>query len=205
MALLHCSGLAAIQQVIGEATGGGRGRSAGCCRRAWIARVPQLLILLVTARASAVHESSDPRGPGNALLCAQPGPDCWSAILPANSTSGPFLVLQRSAAAEAFKAARGVAANVTLVPSLAPIWAERPRAAGPLPPGAVWDLGPAGCTALLGCTDTRLERPPTFPDVARGAPAGLTAVIWVQGRAIHVRRAPAASETAGPCWQVSEP
>ena len=127
-------------------------------------------------------DGADPRGPGNALFCDVAGPACWAPPEEPESTSAagsPFILLQDSAAAEAYAA--GSPGNVSLVPSLSGLWAKRARTAG-LATRAVWDIS---CTALLGCSDTRLEHPQPFPDVARGSPGGLSAVMWVQGRPIH--------------------
>lgn len=154
-----------------------------------------ILSLLQLPAAAVLVAATDPRGPGNALFCAaSSGNTCWgaapaSAPAPAAAAAdglqqlhAPAIMMEQSAAAEAFRAAAGAAANLSLVPSLAPIWERRPRAVGPLPPGSMWDVK---CDALLGCFDTRLERPPILPDVPAGVPAGMTTLLWIQGRAIH--------------------
>ena len=138
------------------------------------------LAVALVALSSTAAEAAEPRGPGNALFCAAGGgAGCWTTGNGGGASSaGPWLVLEESAAAAAFKA--GSPANhVSLVPSLAPIWSKRPRAAA-LPGGTIWDVA---CNALLGCYDTRFDDP--LPDVARGDPVGLSVLMWVQGHAIH--------------------
>eukprot|EP01052_Picozoa_sp_SAG31_P037013 SAG31_NODE_4705_length_3021_cov_1.907598_3_plen_328_part_00 len=149
----------------------------------------------LSQQQSYVGATTDPRGAGNALFCAAAaaGEDivagtCWNANRATRASTqaagrGPAILMQRSAAAEAFKAATAAAANkVSLVPSLDAIWQQRPRVVGPLPNGSMWDVK---CDAVLGCYDTRLESPPILSDVAAGVPAGLTVILWVQGHALH--------------------
>jgi hypothetical protein len=144
----------------------------------------RLLGVVCTGLLGAAR-SADPRGTGNALFCDESSDTCWrnaSASPAVLQSAPPFLVLQESAAAAAFKAGAPADVAVTLVPSLAPLWERRPRAAAPAPADSLWDVA---CDALLGCTDELLMRPQPLPDIGRGAPSGLSVVLWVQGRAIH--------------------
>ena len=139
------------------------------------------LLAALGSATGGLTGATDPRGEGSAIFCASQ--DCWHAsawTADAAATSAPLIILESSAAAEAYKA--GSSSNVSLVPSLSPLWERRPQAASPLPPDKLWDTT---CKALLGCYDTLLMQPQPFPDIAQGSPAGISIVMWVQGHPIH--------------------
>jgi len=122
-------------------------------------------------------------GSGNALLCenATSPASCWGAE--ASRLRAPVIALQSSAAAKAF-AAGASTSKVAMVPNFADLWAARPRAKAPLPHSEAdhptWDTS---CDAALGCYEYELEQPQMYPDIARSS--ALSAVMWVQGRALH--------------------